>query len=214
MDSGLEQLTAILFKMGAAAERAISTAVQGYLEGRDVGDDVYDLSGLLSALTVTAEDRALELIVKYQPVASDLRIIFSYMKIAYDMERYGRYAWDISFTHRKLANCKECVQSDELMESMTEKTLNMVETSVRALNDNDANMAKTLATTEKEVDGLYASYLNLLSKAPPKTSCLVSNLLVARYLERIADHATYIGESIIYIATGQRLSLKNTQNQL
>jgi phosphate transport system protein len=206
MDAGLEQLTAILFKMGAAAERAISTAVEGYLEGRDVGDDVHDLSDLLSALTVTAEDKSFNLIVRYQPVASDLRIINSYIKIAYDLERYGRYAWDISFTHRRLANCKEC-PSDEIMEKLTEKTLSMVETSIKALNDNDVNMAKTLASTEKEVDELYGSYLSLLSQAPP-TSCLVCNLLVSRYLERIADHATYIGESIIFIATGQRLSLK------
>src|SRR5208337_3780498 len=112
---------------------AINVAVQGFLEGEDVGDEVHELSELLVAMTVTAEDKAFELIVKYQPVASDLRIINSYMKIAYDMERYGRYAWDISFTHRKLANCSECVQSSELMDKISKKTLQMVDTSTKAL---------------------------------------------------------------------------------
>lgn len=208
LDTGLEQLTAILFKMGEVAERAINLTVQGFLEGEDAGDHVHELSELLSAMTVTAEDKAFELIVKYQPVASDLRIINSYMKIAYDMERYGRYAWDISFTPRKLGGCKECVESSELIDKITEKTLQMVDTSIKALSDNDADMARTLAKTEKEVDEIYSAYLDLLSKAPPKTKCLICNLLFVRYLERIADHATYIGESIIYIATGERLSLR------
>jgi phosphate transport system protein len=208
LDTGLEQLTTILFKMGEVAQRAINTAVEGFVEGKDVTEDVHELSELLVTMTVGAEDKAFELIVKYQPVASDLRIINSYMKIAYDMERYGRYAWDISFTHRKLANCSECVHYSELMDNITKKTLQMVDTSIKALRDNDADMAKTLAKTENEVDEIYSSYLDLLSKAPPKTKCLICNLLVVRYLERIADHATYIGESIVYIATGEKVGLR------
>lgn len=208
LDTGLEQLTTILFKMGEVAQRAINIAVEGFIEGENVGEEVNELSELLVTMTVSAEDKAFELIVKYQPVASDLRIINSYIKIAYDMERYGRYAWDISFTHRKLANSNECVQSTDLMEKITKKTLQMVDTSIRALRDNDGEMAKTLAKTENEVDEIYSAYLDLLSKAPPKTKSLVCNLLVVRYLERIADHATYIGESIVYIATGEKVSLR------
>ena len=54
------------------------------------------------------EDKVFELIAKYQPVASDLRTIKSYMKIAYDMERFGRYAWDISLAHERLAKSAKC----------------------------------------------------------------------------------------------------------
>jgi phosphate transport system protein len=208
LDTGLEHLTAIVFKMGEVAQRAINIAVNGFIEGRDTREEVHELSEILIAMTVSVEDKAFELIVKYQPVASDLRIINSYIKIAYDMERYGRYAWDISFTHKKLANCKECEPSSELMEKIIAKTLQMVDTSIKALSDNDADMAKTLAKTEKEVDEIYSAYLDILSKAPPKTKCLICNLLVVRYLERIADHATYIGESIVYIANGEKLSLR------
>ena len=59
--------------------------------------DVHELSEILVDRTVEVEEKAFSLIAKYQPVASDLRIINSYMKVAYDFERYGRYAWDISF---------------------------------------------------------------------------------------------------------------------
>ena len=69
----------------------------GYIGGKDVTRDVHDLSEILVNRTGEAEDKAFGLIAKYQPVASDLRIINSYMKVAYDFERYGRYAWDISY---------------------------------------------------------------------------------------------------------------------
>jgi phosphate transport system protein len=91
---------------------------------------------------------------------------------------------------------------------MAEKTLHMVRTSIEALRTNDGELAKSLATTENEVDEIYSNYLDKLSKAPPATKCIVCNLLVVRYLERIADHATYVGEAIYYIASGEKIVLR------
>ena len=206
--TGLEQLTTILLKMGEAAEQAVRTSINGFMNGKDVSDEVQELSEMLVTMTVSVEDKAFELIVKYQPVASDLRIINSYMKIAYDFERYGRYAWDISSTQLRFTASKQCVYSEGLMERMVEKTMDMVHTSIEALRDNDGDLAKSLAKTENEVDQMYSTYLDELSKAPPETRCLVCNLLVVRYLERIADHATYIGEAIYYVATGKKIVLR------
>jgi phosphate transport system protein len=178
------------------------------MDGRDVSEQVKELSEMLVTMTVTVEDKAFELIVKYQPVASDLRIINSYMKIAYDFERYGRYAWDISFTHRKFAGSEKCTYSWDTIEKMAEKTLHMVQTSIEALRTNDGEVVKSLASTENEVDEMYSNYLDKLSKAPPATRCLVCNVLVVRYFERIADHATYVGEAIYYIASGEKIILR------
>jgi len=208
LDVGLEQLTTILVNMGETAEKVVRTSINGFMDGRNVSEQVGELSEILVATTVSVEDKAFELIVKYQPVASDLRLINSCMKIAYDFERYGRYAWDISSTQQKFAASKQCVYSEDLMEKIAEKTMHMVHTSVQALRENDGEMAKSLAETENQVDELYSVYLDNLSKAPPKTKCLVCNLLVVRYLERIADHATYIGEGIYYIATGKKILLR------
>src|SRR5271157_1618437 len=208
LDVGLEQLTTIVLKMGEVGQRAVNVAVEGFIEDRDVSGEVHELSELLRSMAVSAEDKAFELIVKYQPVASDLRITNSYIKIAYDLERYGRYAWDISFTQKKFAKsvCEESADRSKLIERISEKTLRMVDTSVKALRENDGEMAKTLSETEREVDKIYADYLDTLSKASPAAN-LVCNLLFIRYLERIADHATYIGESIVYIATGEKVRL-------
>jgi phosphate transport system protein len=208
LDAGLEQLTAIVLRMGEAAEKTVRTAIAGFMDGRDVSEEVRELSDMLVTMTVSVEDKSFELIVKYQPVASDLRIINSYMKIAYDFERYGRYAWDISSTHQRFATSEKCVFDWDIMEKMVEKTLHMVRRSIEALRDNDGEMAKSLAKIENEVDEIYSSYLDKLSETPPSTKSVICNLLVARYLERIADHATYVGEAIHYIATGEKIILR------
>jgi len=208
LDSGLEQLTTILLKMGDIAEKTVTRAIAGFIKGTDVSEEVRELSEMLLMMTVSVEDKAFELIVKYQPVASDLRIINSYMKIAYDFERYGRYAWDIVLTQQKFAASEKCAYSWDLMEEMAEKVTSMVHMSMEALRNNDGETAKSLANTENEVDKIYSIYLDKLSKAPPATKCIICTVLVVRYLERIADHATYVGEAIYYIATGQKIILR------
>jgi phosphate transport system protein len=208
LDVGLEQLTAMVYKMGEVAEKAIDISIRGFMEGKDATGDVHDLSEILVAMTVEIEDKAFELIAKYQPVASDLRIINSYMKIAYDFERYGRYAWDISYTHKKLSRLEKCVPSEDLMEQLVEKVSEMVSKSIRALKNHDAELAKTLAETEEEVDEIFFTYLDQLAETPAETRRAMCNLLVARFLERIADHTTYVGEAIVYIATGEKITLR------
>ena len=208
MDVGLEQLTALVYRMGEVAEKAIGVSLRGFMNGKDVTDAVRELSGVLGTMTVEIENKAFELIAKYQPVASDLRIINSYMKIAYDFERYGRYAWDISFTHKKLGSLGECTVASDLMSKLVEKVSEMVSQSVEALRQQDAELARSLAETENEVDALYFAYLNQLSQARAQSKGVMCNLLVSRYLERIADHTTYVGEAIVYIATGEKISLR------
>jgi phosphate transport system protein len=208
LDRGLEQLTTILLKMGDIAERTVRIAIAGFMNGTDASDEIQELSETLLMMTTSVEDQAFELMVKYQPVASDLRIINSYMKIAYDFERYGRYALDITLTQHRFGASRKCAYSGNLLEEMAEKVILMVHTSIDALRSNDGEMAKSLANVENEVDAMYSDYLNKLSEAPPGTKCIISTVLVVRYLERIADHATYVGESIYYIASGQKILLR------
>ena len=208
LDIGLEQLTVMVYRSGEAAKNTINVSIRGFMNGKDETAAVRELSDIISSMTVEIENKAFELIVKYQPVASDLRIINSYMKIAYDFERYGRYAWDISFTQQKLAKIDKCAVSSDLMMKLIEKVTEMVSKSVTALKQIDAKLAKSLGNTEKEVDELYFAYLNQLSKVRSKNKCVMCDLLVSRYLERIADHTTYVGEAIVYIATGEKIILR------
>ena len=208
LDAGLEQLTLMVYKSGEVAKCAMNLSIKGFMDGKDETKTVRDLSDVVSSMTVEIENKAFELIVKYQPVASDLRIINSYMKIAYDFERYGRYAWDLSLAHKKLGALDECAVASDLMPKLIERVSDMVNKSVEALRLHDAELAKTLANTENEVDELYFAYLTQLSKARAQSKCVMCNLLVSRYLERIADHTTYVGEAVVYIATGEKISLR------
>jgi phosphate transport system protein len=208
LDTGLEELATILLRMGEASEESVKVSIRGFMNGGDLNDEVKELSEMLDTMSVTVEEKAFELIVKYQPVASDLRIINSYIKIAYDFQRYGRYAWDISLTQQRFFDSEQSAYSRDLIEKLAEKVMYMVRTSVEALRDNDGDLAKSLGETENEVDSMYSEYLTKLSRAHLSTRCLISSLLVVRYLERIADHATYIAESIYYIATGKKIILR------
>jgi len=209
IDTGLEQLTSMVFRMGELAHKTVSLSLNGYIEGTNAYEEVQSLSEMLITIADEAENKAFELIARFQPVASDLRILKSYMKITYDFARYGRYALDVSQIAR-LGGLKQC--EDWIRQSireMSEKVLGMVRTSVNSLKSHDTNLARALSETEKQVDSMYFEYLNrLVEKAPATNRCTISSVLVVRYLERIADHATYIGESIIYLATGEKVTLR------
>ena len=103
--------------------------------GKRPSKDVHELSEILVNRTVEVEEKAFGLIAKFQPVASDLRIINSYMKVAYDFERYGRYAWDISFIttrfNGKSLNCDKWIF--DYIRKMAQKVLEMVRVSINSL---------------------------------------------------------------------------------
>ena len=209
IDVGLEELSVMLCRMGELTYETISLSLRGCFDGTD-NSRVREISDALVSMSEQAEDKAFELISRFQPVASDLRTIKSYMKISYDFARFGRYALDISYINERLGGLKNCeVWIPDYVVKMGEKVLAMVRTSIDSLRNHNTQLAETISKTEKEVDELYFRYLDRLVKESPTTSkCIVSSVLIVRYLERIADHATYICESVIYVATGQKITLR------
>ncbi|MCS7114819.1 MAG: phosphate signaling complex protein PhoU [Candidatus Bathyarchaeota archaeon] len=210
IDSGLEELSATLHKMGELAYRAVLAAIIECVENKQVYSEICEISDALVLMADNVEDKAFELIARFQPVASDLRTIKSYMKIAYDFARFGRYALDVSYTNQKLGgigNCDAWMISH--VKEMGEKALKMINLSITSLRSHDAQLAEKVAQTEREIDKMYFDFLNkLIERADTTTKCAISSVLIVRYLERIADHVTYICESIIYIATGRKVVLR------
>jgi len=210
IDAGLEQLMSMVYDMGELAHQAVSLALKSYIEGKNAQAKVKELSDALVLMSDEAESKAFELIARYQPVASDLRVLRSYTKITYDLVRYGRYALDVSHIYDKIDGIEECeIWIGKYVSEASEKVLEMVRTSVELLRSNDVKMAESLSKAEEEVDKMYAKFLNeLIDKATVTKKCTISSLLVMRYLERIADHAAYIGESIVYLVTAQKVTLR------
>jgi phosphate transport system protein len=208
IDKGLEEQTVLLVRMGELTLETLDVAIHGYLEGKSVKYRVQENSDLLIAMSQKVEDLTFELIARYQPVAIDLRTIKSYMKIGNDFARYGRYSLDISIINdqfKSLPRCDKWVQS--YLEEMGHKVLTMVKTSVDALKRCDIELAKSISQSEREIDKMYRELLRELISKRVNNRCVMSSTLMSRYLERIADHSVYVCESIVYMVTGEKLTL-------
>jgi phosphate transport system protein len=209
IDRGLEEESVLIVRMGELTYETLALSIHGYLEGKSVHEQVMELSDILLSMADKVEDETFQLIARFQPVATDLRTIKSYMKIGNDFARYGRYALDISLINDKLSGLKQCDDGTrDYINEMSQKVLSMVKISIDALKKQDIILAKTISETEREVDKMYFDYLNKLINAEQTNSkCVLSSALMTRYLERIADHAVYVCESIVYIVTGEKVNL-------
>jgi len=201
LDVGLNAMAEVLLEMVDLAERTVSASIEAAAEGGKLDAQVRIWSTELQGKYDDVEDKAVELIARYQPVASDLRVIKSSMKIAYDLARLGRYAYDIVQV-LDLVNGGKAADKP-FLEKMSKKVLEMMRLSFETLRTRDVQMARKLIEMDNEVDSLYRGYLKGLIDNPNLTAAeAVSTALIARHLERIADHAWYIAESVSYMVTG------------
>ncbi|WXG44611.1 MAG: phosphate signaling complex protein PhoU [Promethearchaeati archaeon SRVP18_Atabeyarchaeia-1] len=209
IDDGLKQLSNLLGKMGELTEKTVSLSFDVSTRGVDSADRVRVYSETLISSSEEIEEKSTEVIARYQPVASDLRTIRAYMKIAYDLARIGRYAWDISFIYKRFnISFEECSLPWLPLTEMMKEAQKIIQMSVEAITRKDLKLARKIGEIESGIDKMYIDSLNkLVDQAPIKTKCVVANLLFVRHLERIADHAAYIGESVIYLVTGERANL-------
>ena len=156
---------------------------------------------------------AVELIARYQPVATDLRMIRSCMEISYGFSRFGRYSYDIADLLQIMGFPHNDCDKTAVLE-MAKKVREMILLSVAALQTRDKNAVSKLYEMDDTVDALYRKYLQKLvipknerendKVNPTQTNprCYGSAILILKYLERISDHACYVGDSINYIVTG------------
>jgi phosphate transport system protein len=209
LDLGIVSIRNIIMDMAKLSEDSVFTAIESYEKGIDVKKQIFDWSEKLRVLQEEVADLAIELIARYQPVATDLRFIRSCMEIAYGFSRFGRYAYDIVDVLETMGSITDCDKSAVLQ--MTSTVREMILLSINALQSRDENAAQKLYQMDDTVDALYRKYLHEViepqQKSPEKRSfadprCYVSALLILRYLERISDHACYIGDSVHYIVTG------------
>jgi phosphate transport system protein len=187
--------------MADLAERTVEASMSAAAQRGRLDAQVRVWSNELQGRYDDVEEKAVELIARYQPVASDLRVIKSNMKIAYDLARLGRYAYDIVQVLDLIDSGKAADRA--FLEKMSEKALGMMRLSFKTLRTHDVQVARQLIEMDNEVDNLYRGYLKGLISSPSlKAAEAVSTALIARHLERIADHAWYIAQSVSYMVTG------------
>lgn len=204
MDMGLSRLQSAVVDMANLAQESVMKAIQAYTKGERITQEALKRANELSTLAAEVDELAVELLARYQPVATDLRFIKSCLEIAYGFSRFGRYAWDIAQVLDIYGDLSECDKS--LVQNLSAKVSKMIETSIESFKTRDTKLARSLRLEDDQVDKIYLDYNKQLAAGTSiPVKCALTSLLVLRYLERIADHACYIGDSVIYITTATKV---------
>jgi phosphate transport system protein len=208
LDLGIDRIRNIVLDMAKLSEQSVFTSIDSYDKGTSVKKQIFEWSEKLRVLQDETADLAIELIARYQPVATDLRLIRSCMEIAYGFSRFGRYAYDIVEVLETIGHINDCDKTAVL--GMASTVREMILLSMEALQLLDKDASAKLYEMDDTVDALYRKYLrevitpqNDQDKKDMNPRCYISALLILRYLERISDHACYISDSIHYIMTGR-----------
>jgi phosphate transport system protein len=207
----LQVLEQDILRMGALVEEQMARAVQSLSERNlELADQVIADDDLVDAMEMDVERRCLSLIALQQPMAGDLRTISTAWKIITDLERMADHAADIAKVTKRLAH-EELVKPLVDIPRMATIAAHMVRTALNAYVERDVAMALDMIRMDDEVDHLYGQIfrdlLAIMRERPETIGQGTYLLFVANYLERIADHATNLGEWVQYMVTGVRKEL-------
>ena len=204
-----EQLAALhneLTQMGAMCEEAIAVASRALAAGdARQADQVFSLDGEINRMERTIETLCLKLLLQQQPVAGDLRQVSAALKMITDMERIGTQAADIAeiITFLDGRTGEECGQ----IRLMAEAASRMVTESIDAFVRQDVGLADAAADRDDVVDDLFlqvkSSLIRLIAEKPSDGGYALDLLMIAKYFERIGDHAVNIAEWVVFSVTGE-----------
>lgn len=205
-DRQLSQLNTELINMGALCEEAITNAVK-YLTGNeeDCKQLCLDADRQIDKKERDIETLCLKLILQQQPVAKDLRVVSAALKMISDMERIGDQASDIVEIAPYVA--KRGTLGETHIKEMAETVIQMVSESVESFVKMDLDIADLVMEHDNRVDDLFDRVKSELIKSitgdQDDAETLMDLLMIAKYLERIGDHAENIAEWVIYSITGE-----------
>jgi phosphate transport system protein len=206
MDLGISSVSENLTEMGAMAQRSLQIALDSYFQNTGLRKRVFELCEKLRSLEDEVGDIATEIVARYQPVAKDLRFIRASIEISYIFWRSGRYSYDIVNTIEDIPIDQNCDKTAVLeMSSLVRKAMGL---GLSSLRTRDETTVEKLYELDSTVDTLYRRYLhNTLNSDKhhnwtARSRCDIRNILILRYLERISDHACYLGDCVFYLVTG------------
>ena len=205
-DEQLNILNNELITMGALCEEAIASAVKLLTENSpEIKENAIQTDKQIDRKEKEIETLCMRLLSQQQPVASDLRVISSALKMISDMERIGDQASDIAEMAEYTA--VDAVQSKVHIIDMAAATIKMVTESVDSFVKKDINAARAVIKHDSIVDGLFdkvkGELIDAVQQRSANAETLIDMLMIAKYLERIGDHAENIAEWVIYSITGE-----------
>lgn len=204
-DSQLEKLNLELITMGALCEDAISASVKALLDGDDtLTEKVFAADAEIDQKERDIEAICMKLLLQQQPVAGDLRVISSALKMISDMERIGDQASDIAEITKFVKNSD--IKSKVHIKDMAAAAIKMVTDSVESFVKKDIELASAVMKYDDKVDNLFDcvkdELVRLIAADSENGEYCIDLLMIAKYLERIGDHAVNIAEWVEYSITG------------
>ncbi len=204
-DDELSYLNTELIKMGALCERAVTSALEVFLQhDKSKASVASKLEKEIDAKERDIEDLCMKLILRQQPVAGDLRLISSAIKMISDMERIGDQAQDIADI---AVNMEGTDYENKIhIKAMSETALKMVTKSVDSFVQKDSQLAEAVINMDDDVDGgfdkIKDELINAVREDKERSKDYIDILMIAKYIERIGDHAVNIAEWVEYSLTG------------
>jgi phosphate transport system protein len=203
----LEGLKQTLLAMGGLVEDQIRRAMRALLERDDViAQEVIDRDRQVNTYDVEVDEQCVNLLALHQPAAGDLRFITTAMKIVTDLERIGDQA--VNIAQRALELNREPQLKPYIdLPRMADRAQRMVKESLDAFVAGDTALARQVCGEDAEVDALkeqiFRELLTFMMEDPRTVSRAIRVILISRFLERVADHATNIAEMVIYLVEGK-----------
>ena len=206
-DEQLKELNSKLIDMSTNIVHSISAAVEALLtQNVELAGTVKADERLSDKQEKQIETLCFELLLRHQPVAGDLRIISAALKMITDMERIADQAEDIAEISKYLAD-KSYIKQPEDIAKMAVATKKMLTESIDSFVNRDLELAKSVLVHDDVVDDLFRKIRNdltaLIHANPDNGEQALDLLMVAKYLERIGDHASNIAEWVIFMITGE-----------
>jgi len=206
-DEQLTELNDKLLEMGALVEKAITMASQALIEkDTKLAQKVIELETDVDQKEKDIESLCLKLLLQQQPVARDLRLISSALKMITDMERIGDQAADISEIVIMMSGSAYVIKMDVFTE-MASATVKMVTDSIDAFVRKDQQLAESVIEYDDTVDELFDKVkyelIKLIRSENPNAEQAIDLLMIAKFFERIGDHAGNIAEWVVFSITGR-----------
>lgn len=206
-DRQLVQLNNELIEMGGMIEKAISDTVKALVnQDIELASNVIEYDEEIDHQEREIEQLCLKLLLQQQPVAKDLRLISAALKMITDMERIGDHATDISEITIELSK-ESYIKKLDHIQQMAKETMVMLVQSVEAFVNKDMDKARAVIAHDDVVDDLFnkvkAELIAMIHEDVNAGEQASDLLMVAKYFERIGDHATNISEWVIFSITGQ-----------
>lgn len=204
-DEQLEQLHREIIEMGAMCEDAIGKVSKSLSTGdMQLAEEVKRNGGAIDQMERDIEGRCIRLLLHQQPVARDLRLISAALKMITDMERIGDQAEDIAEIISYIGD--RTIEKDSFIGIMADETIKMVTGSVDAFVKKDVGLAELVIKQDDIVDDCFSrikkEITELIATNPDEGELALDLLMIAKYFERIGDHATNVAEWVIYSITG------------